>query len=190
MYNAAIQLAFQPFPLDPEKHPEVFAHWQEVQFPKGALITEAGHTERFLYIVLSGVQMLYLLTPAGEKQVIGFSFDGSFSGVYDSFLKERPSHYFVEALTASELIRISKEHYDAFFSFYPEMNVWGRIAHGEILIGRVQREVELITMSAQQRFEVFIRRCPEPLKQIPQKYLASYLNMSPETFSRLRARIS
>lgn len=133
---------------------------------------------------------MYILTKSGDKKVIGFSFDGSFSGIYDSFLKETASHYFLEALTDSRLLRMSKIQYDTLFNLYPEFNEWGRIVHQELLIGRVQREVELITMDAKERFDVFMQRCPKKLLTVPQKYLASYVNMTPETFSRMRKQIS
>lgn len=190
MYKSILENAFPSIPLNSERHSFFYNCWEEVAFKKGDLVTQAGNTENYFYIVLEGIQAIYILTPKGDKKVIGFSFTGSFSGVYDSFLKTSASHYFLETLTESRLIRMSKESYDRLFELYPEFNEWGRIAHQELLIGRVQREVELITMTAKERFEVFMSRCPKALLDIPQKYLASYLNMTPETFSRMRATIS
>lgn len=187
MYDDLIKNAFQPLDVSRSSHPYLYDAWEEIDFKKSNFICEAGKIEKHFYIVIQGVQAIYILTPQGEKKVIGFSYDGSFSGVYDSFLKNSPSHYFLEALTDSKLIRISKENYDELFKQYPEFNYWGRIAHQELLIGRVNREVELITKTAKERFEAFMRRCPEELLSIPQKLLASYLNMTPETFSRMRA---
>ena len=187
MNQSILQKAFEPLKLDLETHKAFFDAWKEVQFKKSNFITEAGKIEKHFYVVLEGVQAIYILTPQGEKKVIGFSYTGSFSGVYDSFLKDRPSHYFLEALTDSKMIRITKDDYDQFFELYPEFNIWGRIAHQELLIGRVNREIELITLTAKERFEAFMQRCPEELTYIPQKLLASYLNMTPETYSRMRA---
>ena len=190
MHELLLKNAFAPINLDPSSHDFFFNAWSEVEFKKGEFITEAGRMEKYFYVVIEGVQAIYILTPQGEKKVIGFSFDGSFSGVYDSFLKGNESHYFLEALTHSKLIRIKKEDYDQLFELYPEFNKWGRIAHQELLIGRVKREIELITLTAKERFDIFMNRCPDQLLGIPQKLLASYLNMTPETFSRMRASIS
>ena len=99
--------AFSPLDLKPETHPLFFNAWEEVSYKRGEFLTESGKIERSFYVVRNGVQIIYILTPQGEKRVIGFSFDGSFSGVYDSFLKETPSHYFLEALTDSTLLRMS-----------------------------------------------------------------------------------
>lgn len=184
--TSILQKAFQPLQLDAEKHHLFFEQWEEIEVPRHSFLTEAGSTERWFYVVLEGIQTIYIIDQKGDQKVIGFSFDGSFSGVYDSFVQQKPSAYFLETLTPSRLLRIGLNHYNSWFENYPEFERWGRIVHLELLVGRVQREVELTTSTAKERFESFVNRCPEPLKTIPQKYLASYLNMTPETYSRMR----
>lgn len=178
--------AFKPLELTIDKHPEFFDSWEEVDFKKGEFVCEQGQIERHFYVVITGVLAIYLIDKNGDKRVIGFSFDGSFSGVYDSYLDESPSNYYLEALSDCRLLRLSKANYDRLFELYPEFNYWGRIVHQQLLIGRVKREVELMTLSSEERYKAFMNRIPEPLTRIPQKYLASYLNMTPETFSRMR----
>ncbi len=163
--------------------------WEEKYFERKGLITLAGECERYFYVVAEGVQSIYLLNTKMDKVVLGFSFRGSPSGVYDSFLYEQPSDFFLEALTPSRLYAISLAQYQSLFQLSPAFDRWGRLFHQEVLRGRVKREVELLTNTAEERYVAFMKRCPVPLLNIPQKYLASYLNMSPETFSRLRAKV-
>lgn len=159
----------------------------EKRFEARQFLLESGRTERFFYIVRSGVQCMYLIDKNGDKVVIGFSFDGSPSGIYDSFINESPSSLFLEALTPSVLIGLDKSSFDELFLSFPELSFWKAQFFESILLGRISREVEILTNTAKERYDAFLARCPEPLKQIPQKYIASYLNMKPETFSRLRA---
>ncbi len=156
-------------------------------FSARELITEAGRQERYFYIVQEGVQGLYLINSSGDKVVLAFSFAGSPSGVYDSFIREKPSSLFLEALRPSRMYALSKPAFDQLFIDFPKMTHWKAQFFESILLGRLSREVELLTMSAKERYDVFVARCPPPLLSIPQKYLASYLNMTPETFSRLRS---
>lgn len=166
----------------------LFENFNLKEYNSRELLVEAGQVARYFYLVISGVQVLYLIDGKGEKVVLGFSFGGTVSGIYDSFLEQMPSSYFLEALTPSRLIAINREQYLKLFELFPEFNQW-RIQFMEgILFGRGKREVELLTLSAKDRFDAFVKRCPKELLQIPQKYLASYLNMKPETFSRLRAK--
>lgn len=157
------------------------------EFKSRELIVESGGYEKYFYFVLSGVQALYLLNEKGEKVILGFSFNGSVSGAFDSFITGNPSHFFLEALTPSIMIGIGKAKFDELFERFPEFYQWRAHFMESILLGRISREVEILTHSAKDRFDAFVKRCPPELLQIPQKYLASYLNMTPETFSRLRA---
>ncbi|WP_136468293.1 Crp/Fnr family transcriptional regulator [Flagellimonas onchidii] len=161
--------------------------WSIKTFNQYDLITEAGNIERYFYFVLEGVQAIYILNEKGEKVVLGFSYSGSPSGAFDSFIKKQPSDTFLEALKPSKMLAISYEDYQSLFEKHQEFYVWGHEFFQKILFGRLHREVELLTLSAEQRYKTFMQRCPDELKVIPQKYLASYLNMKPETFSRLRS---
>ncbi|SNY94893.1 Crp/Fnr family transcriptional regulator [Flagellimonas pacifica] len=164
--------------------------WSVKTFNQYDLITEAGNVERYFYFVLEGVQAIYILNDKGEKVVLGFSYSGSPSGAFDSFIKKQPSDTFLEALKPSKMLAISYEGYQSLFEKHQEFYVWGHEFFQHILFGRLSREVELLTLSAEQRYIAFMQRCPKELKVIPQKYLASYLNMKPETFSRLRSGTS
>lgn len=164
--------------------------WSVKEFNQYDLITEAGSIERYFYFVLDGVQAIYILNEKGEKVVLGFSYAGSPSGVFDSFIKQEPSHSFLEALKPSKLLAISLKDYQSLFEKHSQFYIWGHQFFQNILFGRLHREAEILTLSAEQRYIAFMQRCPDELKVIPQKYLASYLNMTPETFSRLRSSAS
>lgn len=165
----------------------LFDNYHLKNYPAREMIVESGNLAKYFYFVLSGVQALYLLNEKGEKVILGFSFQNSVSGAFDSFISGKSSHFFLEALTPSVMIGITKSKFDQLFEKFPEFYKWRAHFMEELLLGRVSREVEMMTLTAKDRFDAFIKRCPPELLQIPQKYLASYLNMKPETFSRLRA---
>jgi len=179
------------FPFDfPEDLDREFPQlWKEKTFDRNELITESGQIEKYFYFVLEGVQALYLINDKGERVIFAFSYSGNFSGVFDSYLQNKPSAFFLEALTPSRMLGLPLESYLSLFERYPQFDRWGRVFFQRLLIGRINREVELLTLPAKERYIDFMRRCPEELLQIPQKFLASYLNMTPETFSRLRAKV-
>lgn len=158
-----------------------------IAFKARDFIVEAGAIDNYFYLVLSGVQAIYIINGKGEKVILGFSYHGSPSGAFDSFITQKPSAMFLEALTDSQLLRISRDRFEALFERFPEFYQWRSAFIESILFGRLSRETEMLTFTARERFDAFMKRCPDELLQIPQKYLASYLNMQPETFSRLRA---
>jgi len=150
-------------------------------------MVEAGSVAKYFYLVVEGVQAIYIISEKGDKVIAGFSYQGEQSGVFDSFITQKPSKLFLEAITPSRLIAISKKDFEALFQEFPEFYEWEAKFLEQILFGRLDRESEIISFSAKERFDAFMKRCPPELLEIPQKYLASYLNMKPETFSRLRA---
>ncbi|GAB5552667.1 MAG: Crp/Fnr family transcriptional regulator [Saprospiraceae bacterium] len=181
--------SFRGVHFDAELETQFYGLWEEKTYEKKQWITEAGRTESYFFYVLEGVQAVYFINNKGEKVVIGFSYQGDFSGAYESFLMQAPSVLFVEALQASRMLAISYTNYQKLFDLSVDFNKWARLFLEGILIGRGKREVELINLTAKERYIDFMRRCPDVLRDIPQKYLASYLNMKPETFSRLRSSV-
>ena len=89
---------FQEVNLDSDDEAFFKSLWHPKSFKQYDLITEAGSTERYFYFVLEGVQAIYLLNEKGEKVVLGFSYSGSPSGVFDSFIAQAPAQTFLEAL--------------------------------------------------------------------------------------------
>lgn len=163
-------------------------HFKPKKHEPRELIVEAGSVAKYFYLVVEGVQAIYLITEKGEKAIAGFSYNGDQSGVFDSYITQKPSTLFLEAPTPSHLIALSKDSFDILFQQFPEFYQWEAKFLEQVLFGRMYRETEMLTHSAKERFDAFTKRCPPELLEIPQKYLASYLNMKPETFSRLRAQ--
>ena len=189
-HREVIKNLFKGISFTPEEEKRFLNLWKLHTFKQNEIITEAGRLEKYFYVVLEGVQAIYLLNRKGEKVVLGFSYSGSPSGVFDSFIHQKPSDTFLEALKPSKLLAITRADYLSLFENFDGFHHWGHQFFRDILFGRLFREVELLTLSAEERYLAFMKRCPEELKVIPQKYLASYLNMKPETFSRLRGSIS
>jgi len=184
-----IRKVFRHIDFEPDWEADFLALWVEKRFDRRDFMLQAGEIERYFYVVAEGVQAIYVLNAQADKVVLGFSYAGDPSGGYESFLYQRPSEYFLEALTPSRMYAVSLSQYESWFSWSPAFERWGRLFHQDVLVGRMSREVELLTRSSEERYIAFMRRCPPELLQIPQKYLASYLNMTPETFSRLRSRV-
>jgi hypothetical protein len=92
--------------LNDEEWNDFESIWQPFAAKRKTILTATGEIEKYLYLVVEGVQRALLLKENGDKDAtLVFSYAGSFSGVLDRFLLQQPSRYFLETLTAREFIR-------------------------------------------------------------------------------------
>ncbi len=163
--------------------------WKEHAYSKGAFVSRVGEVEQRFYIVKSGVQRMSF-PHDGEDICVGFSYDGSWSGAFDSFVTRKPGRFDVRAVTDSVLVGIEHADLHRVYDELPVMERFGRRILEELVVGRATREIEQLSLTAEERFDRLVARSPKLLQLVPQKDIASYLRMTPETFSRLRARRS
>lgn len=172
-------------PLLDEEWEAFAACWHPVHYKRKILLTSAGAVEHYLYFVQEGVQRAFYMDDASNETTLVFSYTGSFAGVADSFQLQQPSRYYLETLTTSHLLRISYADFTRLLDTHPNLERWVRLATAQALSGVLQRQIELATCSAEEKFRILLTRSPQVLQLIPQKYLASYLGIDPATFSKL-----
>lgn len=179
---------YSVYPLDDEAFIALSSVWTEISVKRKQLLTRMGETEKYLYLVLEGVQRAYYLDDSHEATLV-FSYAPSFSGVIDSFFTQQPSRFYLETLTTSKLLRVHYNDLMALMHQFRTIETWVRIAITQTLAGTLQRQVELLSFSAEEKFLTLLRRSPHVLQLIPHKYLASYLGLDPTTFSKLLSTV-
>lgn len=172
-------------PLKDEEWDEFSLIWTTVSYKRKTILTAAGETERHLYFVLEGVQRAFYLGGNHPEATVVFTYPSSFSGVADSFLTQQPSKYFLETITASKMLRTTYQHVQTLMDKHHNFERWVRLAASHSLMGALERQIELLSFSAEEKFRTLLSRSPHVLQIIPHKYLASYLGIDPSTFSKL-----
>jgi len=174
--------------LKEEEEEDFLAAWKPVHFKRKEIITQAGNTERYIYFVVEGIQHAYFLKD-GKAHTTAFTYAPSFSGVVDSFLTQRPARVSLECITDSVLLRIPYYELRALLKKHQGIETFFRKGTEGLLVGLMERHYELLALDIEERFKVFVQRSPHLLNMIPQKHLASYLNIHPTNFSKLMGRI-
>jgi CRP-like cAMP-binding protein len=154
-------------------------------FDKKEQMLRAGEVEQYLNFVVKGLARMYFYK--GKTQVItNIAKEGEIISSSSSFLSATPSNYFVETLEPSTFLSISRVHLDQAYRDSPRIEKLGRLMTTYFVLQKEEWELECMRLDTKERFLRFIGNNPDLVQRVPQKYLASYLNMKPETFSRLK----
>lgn len=152
---------------------------------RGQFILKAGEIERNLYFVKSGAIRVFYLTEFDE-QIIRFGYKGSLINSLSSFINQKPSEFYIEAIRKTTLMVISREKLYQLVN-ENETSLKQYILLLETLITQqIDREIDLLITSPSERLNRVLSRSPNLFQEIPLKYIASYLRMKPETLSRIR----
>lgn len=157
-------------------------------FNKNETLTKAGQTEGRMYFIVRGVVRLYY--ELDHKDItLNFAFPNAFVNAYTSFLTQEPSDFFLEALTNCELLSIAKEDLYALYDHTSCGHALGRIFTEKLFLYLSKRENDFMIKTPTQRYLDLFDQQPHLINEIPQKYLASYIGITPQALSRIRAKI-
>ncbi|WP_245701833.1 Crp/Fnr family transcriptional regulator [Roseivirga misakiensis] len=161
----------------------------KVKLNKNANLTAVGSIENYLSFISEGIVRFYI--PQEENDLtFGFLFENEFVTAYDSFITQAPSHYQIETLTETVLWRISYNDLQEVYDKTESGNFIGRIMAENMFLIKSKRELSLLKKTAEERYlDLFLER-PRLLKQIPLRYIASYIGVTPQALSRIRKRIT
>jgi CRP-like cAMP-binding protein len=155
-------------------------------YAKGEYLIREGETEKNIYFIESGLVRVFLLNEL-EEQTIRFGYQGSIINSLASFIKGTPSEFYIEALRKTSVRVISKDQL-AKLIYSSEESLQSYTHLLEILITQqIEREIDLLTPSPSERLNRVLQRSPHLFQEVPLKYIASYLRMTPETLSRIRS---
>ncbi|MBQ0767975.1 MAG: Crp/Fnr family transcriptional regulator [Bizionia sp.] len=160
-------------------------------FKKKAKILDRGDTENYISFIENGIARFVIPKEDTEKDItFGFCFENEFISAYDSFLLRKPSHCQIEALTAISMWSISYDDLQEVYNQTVIGNLIGRLSSERLFLIKSKREQSLLNETATERYLKLFTDRPKLIKEIPLKYIASYIGVTPQALSRIRKQIS
>jgi CRP-like cAMP-binding protein len=154
-------------------------------FDKKVILVNEGDIDNYANIVMKGMVRKYIVSKRGEA-TLQLATEGHIVQAEISFHTRKPSDIVLETLEPTVLISI---HYDIMhqaLDLIPGAERLARAIVTQMFIKKDMRYFDQLQMSTRERFLTYVQNHPHMLQRVPQKILASYLNIKPETFSRLK----
>lgn len=160
--------------------------WEEERtVARNEFLTVPGEVDTNIYYIEEG-SLRVCLRPETDDITIRFGYPGNFFGALDSVLAEMPTRFGIKAIKRSRVKVIGRERFMAFLHAHEEhMQLWNQMLVG-VIIDQGEREIDLLAATPLERYERVLQRSPQLFQLVPGRYIASYLRMTPETYTRIK----
>jgi CRP-like cAMP-binding protein len=180
-----------PYPLQEGLVEELvmLADYKEIRAK--ALLLKPGDTCKHLYFIHEGLLRCYYIRPNENKTLDDQEVCTQFMRENDtcvsvrSFYTQTPGKEYIQALEPCKLSLITYENLEKVYRKYMDFNFNGRVLTAKYLMDWADQLENIRLLKGPERFEILVKRDPELLGRVPQKYLASYLDITPTSLSRM-----
>jgi CRP/FNR family transcriptional regulator, anaerobic regulatory protein len=180
--------SFDPYFNAPIEVWETFAKSGDViETKKNEVIKAHGKKEKFFYFILRGAGGVMLFNN-NNYLCIDLCYAGDFFGDYFSFITDEVTELEVICFEPSTLFRIDKQRFEE-LGRTEYGSVITQIATQSLYIHKQTQQLDLLSKSAEQRYLEILEQQPHIHAKTPNKFIASYLGITPESFSRLQKKI-
>lgn len=155
------------------------------RFGKKELLTKAGEIENNFNFIAKGLIRKYYKKGSQEINT-QISMEGHLIVSQESFHSRQPSDYFIETIEPSTVVSITHDDLERVYASSHRMEHLARLLITYAMVIKDRWQIQLVKMTPRERFLNFVTKNPELMQRVPQKFLASYLNIKPETFSRFK----
>lgn len=169
---------------------ELFLSKTETHLYKSKMILlSAGEVSKHTYFVNSGILRSFNINDNIIEHVLHFACEGWWIGDMYSYISEKPGTLFIEVLEDAEVISISKDNHQELYQQIPKLERFFRILAENSLVAHQERLMDNLSLSAEDRFDKMCKKYPSLIQKVAQKHLASYIGVTPEFFSKMKARL-
>jgi CRP-like cAMP-binding protein len=146
--------------------------------------------DHILFVVRGLLRFYYLDGETGMERTGQFFDEGRIMTDVESYYARVPARLAIQALEKSEVLALPRTAIHAAFDADHAVERYGRLMVEEALAGAQLRAARLLMLSPDELYRTFVATRPEVARRVPQYLIASYLGITPEALSRIRARLA
>lgn len=175
--------------LTPEEELLFLSKTETRQYKAKTILQNAGKVCKEGYFVNSGLLRSFNINDHIVEHVMSFACEGWWISDMYSLLSQKPGNLFIEVLEDAEVVALSKENQDQLYLEIPKLERFFRILIENSLVANQERLMDNLSLTAEERFEKFCIKYPDLIQKVSQKQIASFIGVTPEFFSKMKARM-
>ncbi|MBO9203480.1 MULTISPECIES: Crp/Fnr family transcriptional regulator [Niastella] len=177
------------FHLSPQDAELFLSQFSQTVLKKNDVFVAEGQVCNKVGLIEHGL-MKCVYNKEGEEVVFEFAHEGNFISDYYSFVTNTPSEKEIRCLEDTTLYVITKEKLQTLAIVHPFIESLSRTMNERLFLQLHDRLKSMLLDDAQQRYQQLLVQRRDLAQRIPQYLIASYLNVTPETISRIRKKMS
>ncbi len=174
--------------MTPEQSAELEAHLEIVDCQKGDFLLNQGVHEMEQYFILDGILKRVVTNQEAKEMILRFADERDMETSYAAWRLGTPTPYSIVCVTKARVAKLALPEWVTFVESHHEIKQSFEYYVMRLMSEIMAHTITLHLLDAPGRVKRFVRKHPELFERIPKKELASYLNLSAETLSRLKQR--
>ncbi|WP_298731917.1 Crp/Fnr family transcriptional regulator [uncultured Chitinophaga sp.] len=159
------------------------------QLLRKQFLLQAGDVCRYESYVLDGCLRSFFVDDKGDEHTLHFALEDWWITDLESFLHHTAARVNIEALTPVRVLQLDKPSLERLYAEAPVFERFFRILHQNAYLAQNRRILNNISMNGEARYVDLLQHYPQLVQRVPQKYIASYLGITPVFLSQIRAKL-
>lgn len=186
MYELLLKHIAMHISLSPDEEQHFLKAVTFRKLRKKQFLLQEGDISKGTAFVTKGLLKIYSMDRNGVEHIIQFAPPGWWAGDMKSLKNQQPATLFIDAIEDTEILWMRKEDLDQLYAGIPVLERFFRVLAENSVINYQERLIGTLSLPAVERYQAFCSKYPALIEQLPQKYVASYIGVTPEFLSKMR----
>ncbi|SNR44117.1 Crp/Fnr family transcriptional regulator [Flavobacterium sp. ov086] len=167
----------------------ILSYFKPLKQNKNDLLLSQGEISQRTYFVGKGCLRFFFINEEGKDVTRYITFENQFATALVSFITKLPSMESIQVIEKSELLYINHDDFNHLMKIIPQWREFYCLYLEKAYVNNTNRLMSFTTMDALERYTQLLKVNPKIVKRLPNKVVASYINISQETLSRLKSKV-
>ncbi len=175
--------------VSPSELETILSYFKPYKAFKNEILIQQGQIGQRTFFVGKGCLRIFFNNEQGQDTTRYIALENNFATSLVSFITGEPSQECIQAVENSDLLYITQQDFYHLLEIIPSWDKFYRIYLEKAYVNNTNRLMSFVTMDARERYQLLLQQNPAIVMRLPNKLVASYLNISQETLSRLKGKM-